>query len=96
MTSLRRISSMTKVEYNNVFNKVMTKTDMHNALVFQWDPICEVIEHREIYSPNRIEVVMWMEEIIKSYKKLDIEFVCYIDGEYISSNGVLHTKFEEG
>ena len=86
---------MTKVEYNEVFNKVLSKVDLHSALVFQWDPILKVIEHREIYSPSRLECVMWMEEVNKSYKKLDIEFFGYIDGCYEYGNGNLFTKLED-
>ena len=86
---------MTKQEYIDKYNKSFDYAGLHCAMIFHYDPILEVVECRSVYSESRLEVVMWAEQQMKTYRTNKIHATAYIDGIYEEAIGDINHYIKE-
>lgn len=86
---------MKKSEYLIKYNKSFDYPGLHCAMIFHFDPILEVVECRSMYSENRIEVVMWLEQAMTIYRNSEIPHTAYIDGIFERAWGDINQYIED-
>lgn len=86
---------MNKSEYLAKYEKSFAHPGLHCAMIFHYDPILEAVECRSIYSESRLEVVMWMEQHMKTYRTNKIHATAYVDGIYEEAIGDINHYIKE-
>ena len=70
---------MTRAEAKQVLENV-THQGLFNAILFYQSPMTEEIEERHMYADSNAECIMWADTCVKSYQKLDIPCLVYLNG----------------
>lgn len=86
---------MNHVKMNNILKYQENFPNFHRAVIFHYDPFTGVVEVRSIYSEDRAEVYMWLEEKSKLYTQMQIDFRGYLDGGLLFFAGDVTKYFKE-
>lgn len=86
---------MKKSEYLSKYDKSFAYPGLHCAMIFHHDPMLESVECRSIYSEDRTEVVIWLEEKMRFYQNNGVSFTAYIDGIFERACGDINQYIEE-
>ena len=86
---------MTKSEYFDTLKKATSYNELHSAIIFHLDPVMENVDSRVIYSKDRFEVRSWLDSKIDFYRKNNIQFQAFLDGQFEDLYGDI-SRYLEG
>lgn len=87
---------MNFTKMNNILKYGANFPNLHRAVIFHYDPLTEVVDVRSMYSEDRGEVYMWLEEKMKLYTQLGIDCRGYVDQQLFFECGDVTKYFKEG